>query len=109
MTTEVFNKNVEDMWQVVRTTAVEKGSIYADENDRLYNIKDGAKDNDMSPLKYAYVLQSKQNTVLKDMIKREAKGILPSKELLKEIIKDKILYLIIMHNLFLEQMDEDIF
>jgi len=111
MQTDIFNKNVEEMWQTVRATAIEKGSIYADEYDRLYNIKDGAKDNNITPLQYANILQSKQNTVLKDMIKREALGVLPSEELLKEIIKDKILYLLIMYNLFLEniQTEGDIF
>lgn len=111
MTSEAFNFYMEEMWNEIRTTSIEKGSIYASEEDRLYNLKDGAKDNDLTPLQYAYALQSKQNTVLKDMIKRQAKGILPSRELLREIIKDKILYLFIMNNLFIEAIDnhEDIF
>jgi hypothetical protein len=104
MTTEVFDANIEEWCQVIKDTTSQKGKIYASDTDRLHSLKACGRKRNRLPEEICLDLPSKHEVVIDDIVENLHEDILPDAELLREVIKDKIIYLILLEQLILERI-----
>ena len=96
MTTEQFNKTVENMLEVCKDTLIKKQGEYNLEEDRLAFFKEGNELTRLSPERTLYMFMYKHVKSLADMVASEH---VYSKELWEEKIKDNINYLLLLRAL----------
>ena len=96
MTTEKFNKIVDEMLETCRETLITKQNEYNLDDDRLSFFKEGTELTKLSPERTLYMFMFKHIKSLADMVASEKKY---SKELWEEKIKDNINYLLLLRAL----------
>lgn len=106
MLTVQFDNIIEDWCQIIKDTTKEKGKIYASDTDRLHSLKACGRKRNRLPEEICLDLPSKHEVVIDDIVNNLHNDILPSPHLLREVIKDKIIYLILLESLITERIND---
>ena len=99
---EEFNTIFESIIEELRNKNKSKGKEYSRHNDRLHNFQMGSRMLGCQPYVYLWMLRSKHEVSLQDMVYDWVEGLTHSKEVWKEKITDSIMYLILLYTMLFD-------
>jgi len=105
MNQEQFNKIFEEVIAELKRKNTVKGDEYSRNNNRLHNFEVGATVTGLHLANYLYVLRSKHEVSIKDMINDLAEGRMHDIDLWKEKITDSIMYMILLYAYIKEEYE----
>jgi hypothetical protein len=104
MKVEDFKTLMETQFYIIRATDEEKRKYYAPEENRLCHFVDTGNMKKETPERALWGMWSKHIIATMYMIYDLDKGIIPSEAILEELIKDNVLYPILLKGLIKDRI-----